>query len=405
MDGREHGGYQAEGGARRVLDFSASVSPLGVPWGIRRAIARAAGRADAYPDPLCRRLRAAIAAAEQDAWPKDTSGAAGAKDAGTGTGGAAPVPPEWVLCGSGAADLIYRAARAVRPARAVLPAPTFSEYESALRDAGCGDIVRVPLLAERGFQPEYSFFHRFMTALTPVRGAGPVSDRTGSPVPDQADGQGIAFLCQPNNPTGISIPRPLLLQILERCREAGYTLALDECFLPFLDRPEDFTLSDCLEDYPNLLILRSFTKLYGCAGVRLGYVLSSSGGLLDRMARSGPPWAVSTLAQEAGLAALRERGYVQQVRRLIGRERPRLRAGLDALGLRTIPGEANFLLFRAPCPLDAPLLERGVVVRNCENFPGLGESWYRTAVRTGPENRRLLGALEEVLKQETHRRI
>src|SRR5699024_12498143 len=94
---------------------------------------------------------------------------------------------------------------------------------------------------------------------------------------------------------------------------------------------------------------------------------------------------------------LKETGYVQAVRALIADQRPRLAAGLAALGCQVLPGEANYLLFRCGTPLAEPLRRRGILLRSCANYQGLGPDWYRTAVRTGPENRRLLAALREVL--------
>ena len=126
------------------------------------------------------------------------------------------------------------------------------------------------------------------------------------------------------------------------------------------------------------------------AGVRLGYCLCANTALLEAMQAAGQPWAVSSLAQAAGLAALDETAYVAQVR-------PRLTAGLRALGLRVLDGRANYLLFQGPETLGDALRQRGVVLRSCSNYPGLDGSWYRTAVRTGPENDELLKTLAEVL--------
>ena len=330
-----------------LLDFSVNVSPLGVPDAVRVALTEAAAYADRYPDPLCRELRDAIGATER-------------------------LPPEFVLCGNGASDLIYRAALALRPKRAAVTAPAFSEYETALALTDCG-ITRYPLRAENSFRLDAGF----LDFLTP--------------------GTNVAFLCQPNNPTGVTIPKALLLRVLERCREIGCRLILDECFLGFLDCPKQFTLREKLEEYPNLLILRAFTKLYGLAGVRLGYALSSDSALLGQMRRCGPPWSVSGLAQAAGIAALRESAYVDAVRRLVSRERPKVYGKLRAMGLRVIPGEANFLLFQSPAPLCEALRKRGILIRNCGNFHGLDDTWYRVAVRTEAENRRLIAALLEVL--------
>ena len=126
------------------------------------------------------------------------------------------------------------------------------------------------------------------------------------------------------------------------------------------------------------------------AGVRLGYALCADGALLERMRAAGQPWAVSALAQAAGEAALEETDYSAALRALVAAERPRLSAGLAALGCRVMPGEANYLLLQR-------LRARGVLLRSCANYPGLGPGWYRAAVRTHSENSAFLQALGEVL--------
>ena len=346
VHGGDWAGFAAEYGAM-PLDFSANVSPLGVPDGVRRAIEQAAAQADRYPDPLCRALRAAIAQKEA-------------------------VPPEHILCGNGAADLIFRAVLARKPRKALVTAPSFAEYAAALETVDC-EIIRYALMEERDFRLEADF----LQAITP-----------------DVD---MVFLCQPNNPTGLTSPRELLLHIAARCRDFGTLLVLDECFTDFLDASEAHSLKGELERFPNLLILQAFTKLYAMAGVRLGYALCADTALLEALAKAGQPWAVSSLAQAAGIAALGETDYVQQLRRLIGEERPWLLGELTALGLRVIPGEANYLLFACGCPLTLPLRQRGILIRSCANYPGLDERWYRVAVRAHEENQHLVAALREVL--------
>ena len=173
---------------------------------------------------------------------------------------------------------------------------------------------------------------------------------------------------------------------------------LDECFGDFLEEPEAHTLKNALAEFPNLVILKAFTKLYAMAGVRLGYALCASGELVEAMRQTGQPWAVSSLAQAAGEAALDETAYVERVRRMVMEERPWMMEQLTNLGLRVVPGEANYLLFRCPVPLIQPLRQRGILLRSCSNYHGLDENWYRTAVRTHNENIRLIQALNEVIR-------
>ena len=211
-------------------------------------------------------------------------------------------------------------------------------------------------------------------------------------------GVDLLILCEPNNPTGVTTPRPLLLEILKCCAQTGTLLAVDECFNDFLEDPEGHSLVGEVPAHENLLIFRAFTKSHAMAGLRLGYALCSDPALLETMARAGQPWGVSCVAQRAGLAALEEGAYLKALRALMKEERPRLREGLEALGCRVIPGEANFLLFQSSAPrLEKRLEEKGISIRPCGDFLGLDESWYRVCVRTGAENRRLLDAMREVM--------
>ena len=176
-------------------------------------------------------------------------------------------------------------------------------------------------------------------------------------------------------------------KILEQCQAVGAWLAVDECFLDFLPDGNLFTMKEELSGGRKLFILKAFTKLYGMAGVRLGYGLCAEGKLLTQMRSAGQPWAVSSLAQAAGIAALEQGDYVERVRALVEEERPYLMEGMRALGLRVIPAKT----------LGEEMEERGVVLRGCGNYPGLDDTWYRTAVRTREENDILLQTLKEVL--------
>ena len=346
VHGGDWAGYRAEFG-RDALDFSANVSPLGLPVGVAAAITAALPTADRYPDPLCRELRAKLTTAEG-------------------------VPAEQILCGNGAADLIFRLVLALRPRRALLPAPTFAEYAAALDTVGC-TITRFMLDEVNDF----AVTEAFINAVTP-----------------EID---LVFLCQPNNPTGQVTPPALVEKMLRRCVACGAVLVVDECFLDFLPARDELTAKMLLHDTPNLIILKAFTKLYAMAGVRLGYALCSNAALLDKMRAAGQPWAVSGLAQAAGVAALQETAYADAVRVLIETQRPRLAAGLRTLGLRVVDGQANYLLFNAPADFGGKLRRRGAVVRSCANYPGLDATWYRTAVRTEKENAALLKIMREVL--------
>ena len=341
--GRTHGGdwygFLRETG-REPLDFSASLSPLGMPPGAERAAAAALKYADRYPDPECRRLKERL-------------------------GEHLGVPAEEILCGAGAAELIWHLALALGPGRAVIPQPTFSEYGLALRKC----FWQVEDLPMENLE-------------------------LGRDLPGRLDGD-LLVLCLPNNPTGLLPDRELLREVLGVCREKGILVAADQCFAEFCPEADLLPLT---AEYENLLVFRAFTKFYGLAGLRLGYCVSSDRGLLRRMAESGPPWSVSVPAQEAGIAALEDRDYAARLLALMETERPRLQEALEDFGFRVLPGRANFLLFETGLPeLGDRLRDRGILLRDCRDFPGLGPGWYRTAVRTRADNDRLLQAIREVL--------
>ena len=346
--GGDWAGFLQEHG-KMPLDFSANISPLGMPEGVLAAAVRALAESERYPDPQCRALR------------KKLSEVHG-------------VAEEAIVCGNGAADLIYRLCRCLRPKKALLPVPTFTEYEAAFHTVGCGTMV-FPLLPEEDFLLDTDAFIESI----------------------QKD-LDVVFLCNPNNPTGRLTDRASLRRILSACREKGISLVLDECFLDFTEHPEQITMTGELAEWQNLVILRAFTKTFAMAGLRLGYAFCGDTLLAEKLTGSEQPWPVSHPAQAAGVAALAEAEYTEKLRMLISMERERMHTALTALGLRVIPGKANFLLFYSGDDMLCEKLgEKGILIRSCAAIPGLGKGWYRTAVRTPQENERLLAAMEEVL--------
>ena len=329
------------------LDFSVSLNPLGPPDSVVREVKAAAERMDRYPDPFCRDLVRAIAAREG-------------------------VPGEAVLCGNGAAELIYAWCTAARPRKALIPVPTFAEYGDALRAAG-GAAEYWPLREKNGFRLEEDFLSLL----------------------GETDCDAL-FLCQPNNPTGRLIPPELLDRIAELCLARGIRLFADECFLDLTDAGPAWSLKRCLADMPGLFLLKAFTKTYAVAGLRLGYGLCGDGALLRAMGGAVQPWNVSLPAQAAGLAALEETDYMEKSRALIAREREWLAARLTERGMRVIPSEANFLLFRGAPSLGESLREMGILIRDCRNFRGLGPGWYRAGIRRREDGLRLLEAIDRI---------
>ena len=339
-----HGGDIYGGGV--TLDFSANTNPFGTPEGVMEAVRSALPEMHRYPDPYCRSLVDAIANFEN-------------------------VDKNYILCGSGAAELIYAYCAAARPKTALELAPTFSEYALGLARVGC-KVKHYYLTPANDFRLDEHFLYH-------------LEDTTPEAV----------FLCNPNNPTGALIPPELLKKILDFSKEAQIKLFIDECFLDLSD--DGISMKTYLQDYPNLFLLKAFTKSYGMAGIRLGYCLCSDRELLKAMAQAVQPWNVSSLAQAAGIAALRESGFLQKTKDLIGVERPWLQRNLESLGFRVCPSSVNYLLFQGPTDLHRKLKEKGIAIRNCDNYPGLTHGWYRIAVRRHEENEKLISAIDEIL--------
>ena len=329
-----------------ILDFSVNINPLGPPERVKEAAKRGVEFAAVYPDSQCRKLRNKLAQ-KQD------------------------IPEKDYIFGNGAAELIYTLVLAEKPRRALVPIPAFSEYEQALQTVGC----------------EIEYYN------TKENNCFCIDEDFLSELNESID---IVFLCSPVNPSGHVIDKELIRRTAERCEQLGIRLVLDECFMEFMPVPGEYSMVSEAEKFPRLFILRAFTKIYAMPGLRLGYGISSDAGLLEAMANMRQPWSVSVPAQEAGTAALDEDRYVAQARKLVAEERKFLENELDKTGVKFISSDINFILLYTKINLFDEMKERGILIRNCENYRGLGKGWYRIAVRTHEENVRLINALKDI---------
>ena len=335
-------------GGQVKLDFSANTNPFGTPKGVLDAVQAALPQMHRYPDPYCRKLVKAISQHEY-------------------------VPESYILCGNGAADLIYAYCEAVHPKTAGILAPTFSEYALALGKIGCSPWQYV-LNEENGFAITEDF-------LSWIRENRPEA----------------VFLCNPNNPTGTLMDEKLMERIIDTTRELKIHLFVDECFLDLSQGGK--SVRSRLKENHQLFLLKAFTKSYGMAGIRLGYCLSGNEKLLSAMAKASQPWNVSTLAQAAGVAALEEVDFLRKTREMVFSQREIMKAQLKTLGFRVSDSRANYILFRGPLGLREKLEEKKIAIRSCANYAGLGEDYYRVAVRLPEENRTLMDAIRECLKE------
>ncbi len=333
---------------KNIIDFSSNVNPLGPSSAAKRAAKKALSFIDRYPDPDMRELRTAIA-----------------RYFG--------IKPAHVMCGNGSNGIIHLIPRVFRPKKVLIPFPTFTEYTAAVEDAG-GTVVPFPLLERAGFR------------IDPLEMSFALK------------GVDMAFLCNPNNPTGQLIPKAEMIEIVRYAHQQGVRLVVDEAFMDFIDN--ESIIKDAVES-SHLICLRAFTKFFGMPGLRIGYAVSDET-TIAALHEGQEPWTVSIPAERAAIAVLGDWSYISKTRRLIEKERNRLLSALRILpGVETFPCSANYLLIKLTY-MDVPtfvkkLGERGMLVRECSSFPGLERSYIRIAVRTWWHNRRLIKAFRELL--------
>ena len=355
-----HGGevweVMSRTGLRRdeIIDFSANVNPLGPSPLALESIKNNLDCIPYYPDSDCNLLREAIA--------KYLGG----------------ISRENVILGNGSTEIIHLFAEVFieRGDSALIPVPTFGEYEKAVRKMG-GKPRYIRL--SRNFHIDLESFLNEM------------------------EGAKIIFLCNPNNPTSTLILYDSLLKIVEKAYEEEALVFLDESFIEFVDEKKRFSMVREVEKYPNLFVLRSFTKVFGLAGLRVGYGVAHSE-VASLLLRAKVPWNVNCLAQAAAIAALNDDEYLRRTWRLIKDEKAFLLRELRRIkGFKVFPAHANFILINirdsgfTAAELKERLLKYGILIRDCSSFRGLDEYYIRVAVRTRWENEKFIKSLRDIL--------
>jgi histidinol-phosphate aminotransferase len=324
-----------------IVDFSVSINPLGPPAGLRQALIEA--DLENYPDTDSHRLKNRLAVIL----------------------GLSPVN---LIIGNGSTELIRLAAAAyLGPGdRALVLQPTYGEYETAVRLTGAA-VTQLALSESQDFRLNWEQLENCLKAVHPR----------------------ALFLCNPNNPTGEYLDEELVSAII--AQNPDCLVVLDEAYIGFLERT---WASSGLIQHPNLLVIRSLTKDYAMAGVRLGYAFAHTN-VIEALNKIKPPWNVSAPAQAAGLYVLDQAGYIEQAREHIAAAGRYLKSSLIDLGLRPLPSQSNFFLVKVgdAAGLRAALLPKGLLIRDCTSF-GLPQ-YIRLACRTRPQCQRLVAALQE----------
>ncbi|MDR2719419.1 MAG: histidinol-phosphate aminotransferase family protein [Nitrososphaerota archaeon] len=356
-----HGGevldaaYKSGISCEDLLDFSSSVNPLGTSKKALAAAEAAFDQVAAYPDSTSSKLRGVIAEHYN-------------------------VLRENVVVGNGSTELMYLFAEVFlsKGDIVVMAAPTFGEYEGAVRKTGA-DIRFIDLREDKKLDVD-----AFIKGMV---------------------GAKMVFVCNPNNPTSLLVPKKDLERILDAALELGVLVFLDEDFLEFVENEQELSMMSSIDKYVNLFILRSFTKLFGLTGLRVGYGLANRE-IIDVLMCTKIPWNVNCLAQAAAVVALNDNEHLQRTRRLICEEKKYLLEGLSRVkGFRVFVLDASFFFIDikgtgyTAAELSQKLLEQGIIIRDCSSFKGLNQHqcYIRIAVKLHEENVRLLQALGKVL--------
>lgn len=353
----EHGGNVLETGLQLgidpelLVDFSANINPLGLPDRVRSLIVSHLDIIMQYPDVEYRHLHQALATASRCDY-------------------------DQTVAGNGETELIYGLVRTLAPRRAMLLVPGFAEYRRALQQQGC-EIIDYALSEQNGFQVDVS-----------------ILDAVRAHRPD------CLFIATPNNPTGLMPDAGLLDRLASLCESLQIALIVDEAFIDFL--PQGSTLAPRLAESRYLYLLRSLTKFFAIPGLRLGYLLSGNTQTIHQLKRTREPWSVNAFSALVGQHLLSDEDYIARSHAFIARERDFLWQAMARFSsLAVWNPQTNFIFFRCLRPgfdLKAALLGHHILIRHCENYPGLDRDYYRIAVRTEAENRRFIAALTHVLQ-------
>lgn len=327
-----------------IMDFSANINPLRYPDGLKEYLLTNIDLVSHYPDPEYIELRKAIAnyiGIEEDS----------------------------IIPGNGAIEVIDLCIRSAKRSKLLIPIPTFSEYE---RIARINNIGIEYLSTEEDFSID---LERLIKKIVP---------------------KSMLILCNPNNPTGTLMDTSSIKYLLDRLQELDVLLIVDEAFIEFTENYPESSSVRFVNSYPNLFIIRCFTKFFGLPGLRLGYGVGDRG-LINRIRETILPWSVNILADLAGRYVLKDKSFMEETRRVIAEERKFLYRELSNIEwISPYPSMANFILAKISIDLtklEQFLLKEGIFIRNCHNFRGLDSSYIRIAVKDHRSNLRLIETL------------
>lgn len=335
----------------KLIDFSANINPLGVNEKVKKAIIDALDKVEKYPDITYHNLKSTISAFED-------------------------IQYNNLVLGNGAAEVIFNLVRAVNPKKVLIPVPTFSEYEEA--SLSVNSSIEYYYLKEENNWAIESDILKFIN--------------------EDID---IVFICNPNNPTGVITKKEILLRIIEKAKKAKTIVAIDESFLDFIRDSHKYSLVSLLKDYDNIFIIKSLTKLFAIPGIRIGYGMTSNIDIINKIQAISVPWNVNIIAEVSAINSLNDKEFIAKSIIYVEEEKAYLFKELCEFDdIKVFNPSVNFIMFKLGKNIDLKyeLMKRNIIIRSCDNYNGLDESYYRIAVRTREENIKLISTLKNILK-------
>jgi threonine-phosphate decarboxylase len=338
-----------------VLEFSGPINFMGPPPKAVEAVKEHARLIKFYPDPNPVEFRETIA-----------------NYVGHG------VEAENVLIGNGSIELIYMIAEILpQDFDAVIPVPSFSEYEKATLRAG-GKIIFVQLPTD--------------FSLENVKIKEAVSEKTG-----------IMCLCNPHSPSGKLYKKESIMDLVTFCHKKGIILSIDENYIEFAQNGEQNTVAGMVHQYENLFVIRSVTKFYGMAGLRFGYALGA-GSLVKKLETIRQPWSINGLACQVTKAAFNDKEFIKATKETINKNKEQLISDLNQIrGLQIYPSTTNFLLIKITSPnltstaLKEQLTKEHILIRDCCTFMGMDDKHIRVTVRSAEDNKLLAEKIKQIM--------
>jgi len=340
-----HGGkYGTKNHDSSVIDFSSNVNPLGCHPGVKRYLKKQLDLISEYPDPNSTNIR------------KNLSWLTG-------------VSKDQIIVGNGATEIIYNFCQTFlnKKMTVLIPIPTFSEYETSAKLSEC----------------KLTFFKTLNLANDLKKFITKIPKK------------GCVFLCNPNNPTGALIKKKDMIKIISTAKKKSTIVFLDETFIELVP-DHDESVVKSIKKFENLFILRSLTKSFGLAGLRIGYGLGSPQ-IINPLQKIKIPWNVSNIAQDAASAAICYHPFLDKTRKLIKKEKNFISSKLaTSKNFTCFNSSTNFILVKTKTKskvLQKKLLKHKILIRDCSTFRGLDQNYIRIAVKTRKENTKLLNAL------------